>query len=54
MSRNIPANGSDAKRRKQAEDTTISGVRTGYKGEAECATLFRPTLAERHVRASRY
>jgi hypothetical protein len=31
MSRNRPANGSDAKRRKQAEDTTISGMRTGYR-----------------------
>jgi hypothetical protein len=33
MKRNRPANGSDAKRRKQAEDTTGSeqGARTGHR-----------------------
>src|SRR5580700_11219087 len=48
MNRNRPANGSDAKRRKQAADTTVSGVRTGHRSRRNALALFRPTLAAKH------
>jgi len=46
MNRNKLANGSDAKRRNQADDTTVgpSAPRTSHRIEAECAPLSRPTL----------
>ena len=54
MNRNRPANGSESKRRRKGEYMTggTSG-RTPATVMAECATLFRPTLAAPpRVRAS--
>jgi hypothetical protein len=47
MNRNTPANGSESKRRRQTEYVTgsPSGGAHRLRVVAECAALFRPTLA---------